>query len=131
MKPARGAFASSGSAGLMLPAGASGPAFLVWSNFGVLKRYNASDSYALAVGILSDRIAGGPGLMGTFPPDRNGLSQADRVVVQKRLTALGYDCGSVDGVFGPKTTAAVKGWQGSRGLPVTGVADRAVLAALG
>jgi len=130
VKPARGAFASSGSAGLMLPAGPSGPAFLVWANFGVLRRYNASDSYALAVGILSDRIAGGPGLVGTFPPDKNGLSQADRVVVQKRLTALGYDCGSVDGVFGPKTTAAVRGWQGSRGLPVTGVADRAVLEAL-
>ena len=130
VKPARGSFLSSGSAGLMLPAGPSGPAFLVWANFAVLKHYNASDSYALAVGLLSDRIAGGPGLVGRFPLDPNGLSQADRVVVQKRLTALGYDAGSVDGVFGPKTTAAVKGWQRSVGLAVTGVADGAVLAAL-
>jgi lytic murein transglycosylase len=130
VKPARGKFLSSGSAGLMLPAGATGPAFLVWANFGVLKHYNASDSYALAVGILSDRIAGGPGLVGKFPPDKNGLSQADRVFVQKRLTALGYDTGSVDGVFGAKTTAAVKGWQRSVGLPMTGVADGSVVAAL-
>ena len=130
VKPARGNFAGGGSAGLMLPAGPSGPAFLVWANFGVLKRYNASDSYALAVGILSDRIAGGPGLVAGFPPDRNGLSQADRVVVQKRLGALGYDCGSVDGVFGPKTTAAVKAWQRAQGMAETGVADAAVLAAL-
>jgi lytic murein transglycosylase len=130
VQPARGAFAAGGSAGLMLPAGPTGPAFLVWSNFAVLKRYNASDSYALAVGILADRIAGGPGLVGRFPPDRNGLYQADRVLVQKRLTALGYDCGSVDGVFGPKTAAAVAGWQASQGLPVTGVADASVVAAL-
>jgi lytic murein transglycosylase len=130
VRPARGNFTAGGSAGILMPAGASGPAFLTWANFAALKHYNASDSYALALGLLADRIAGGQGLVGRFPPDRNGLTQGDRIAVQTRLTAQGYDTGSQDGVFGPKTTAAVKAWQTAHGLPATGLADKALLAAL-
>src|SRR5262249_17240341 len=44
---------------VLTPAGAHGPAFLALENFLVIKRYNMSDLYALFVGNLGDRIAGG------------------------------------------------------------------------
>jgi membrane-bound lytic murein transglycosylase B len=45
-------------ASLIAPAGASGPAYLVYGNFRVLLSWNRSSSFAIAVGLLSDRIAG-------------------------------------------------------------------------
>jgi membrane-bound lytic murein transglycosylase B len=39
-------------AALLLPDGKQGQAFLVYQNFNVIRRYNASDYYALAVGAL-------------------------------------------------------------------------------
>jgi membrane-bound lytic murein transglycosylase B len=124
-----GAVPDHGPAKLLQPQKA-GPAFLVWRNFAALGHYNAATTYGLSVGILADRLAGGGPLETGFPLNREGLSQADRVRLQQQLTALGYDCGSVDGVFGPKTAAAVKGFQTARGLPVTGVATPELLAAL-
>jgi membrane-bound lytic murein transglycosylase B len=41
---------------LVRPAGPAGPAFLVTSDFAAIRRYNPSDFYALAVGLLGDRI---------------------------------------------------------------------------
>ncbi|MEX0371043.1 MAG: lytic transglycosylase domain-containing protein, partial [Tateyamaria sp.] len=55
-----------------------GPRFAITSNFRVIKRYNNSDAYAIGVGHLADRIAGGGPLRGTFPPDRYGLTKDDR-----------------------------------------------------
>lgn len=108
----------------------SGPGFLLFHNGTVLGRYNASSLYIIGVGVLSDRIAGGGGLAQGFPPDANGLTQADRIEVQQRLTAQGFDTGSQDGVFGPRTVAAIAGWQKRHGLPVTGVATADLLAGL-
>lgn len=131
VRPARGSdFLVNTMASVISPAGPKGPAFLVTANFTALKRYNASDSYALGLGILSDRIAGGPGLVASFPPDRYGLTQADRIALQKGLTRRGFDTGSVNGVFGPKTTAAIKSWQRQAGLPVDGVPSMAMVAAV-
>jgi hypothetical protein len=98
----------------------SGPGFLLFHNGLVLGAYNASNRYIVGVGHLSDRIAGKADLVGAFPPDANGLTQADRVFMQERLTRMGYDCGSTDGVFGPKTAAAIAGFQVSKGLKATG-----------
>lgn len=43
-------------AALLLPDGPQGQAFLVYRNFGVIRRYNPSDFYALAVGALGRAI---------------------------------------------------------------------------
>lgn len=124
-------------AGADAPAGsaiqpqAGGPSFVVTGNFGAIKRYNNSDSYALGVGLLADRIGGAGPLRGSFPPDANGLTKADRIALQRRLTAMGFDTGGTDGVIGANTRKAIEAFQQSRGLPVTGEPSPALLRSLG
>ena len=116
---------------LLLPEGAAGPAFLTYHNYGVIARYNNAQSYIIGVGYLSDRLAGAPPLHFEFAPDANGLRIADRQRLQSRLTALGFDTGGTDGVIGAKTTAAISAFQASKGIAVTGVPSRNLLALLG
>jgi len=97
-----------------------GPRFSVTRNFRVIKRYNNSDSYAIGVGHLADRLGGAGPLRTAFPPDANGLTKDDRVAVQQRLTAKGFDTGGSDGVIGPNSQKAISAYQASQGLPVTG-----------
>jgi lytic murein transglycosylase len=97
-----------------------GPRFSVTSNFNVIKRYNNSDAYAIGVGHLADRIAGGGPLRASFPPDEYGLTKDDRIALQKGLTARGYDTGGSDGVIGPNSRKAIADFQASIGLPATG-----------
>ena len=108
-----------------------GPRFAVGHNFNVIKRYNNSDNYALAVGYLADRIGGAGPLSAEFGPDRYGLTQSDRMQLQERLTRAGYDAGTADGVLGNKTAAAIRAYQQANGLPVTGEPSRALLQRLG
>lgn len=108
----------------------NGARFTVTRNFDVLKRYNNSDLYALGVGHLADRIAGGGPLRGSFPPDANGLTKADRIALQRGLAARGYDIGTIDGVIGPKSEAAIRDFQTRQGLAATGQPSRALLDAL-
>lgn len=107
-------------AGRTLQPQPGGPKFSVTSNFNVIKRYNNSDSYAIGVGHLADRIAGGGPIRASFPPDKYGLRKEDRVALQKRLTAKGFDTDGADGVLGPKSRAAISAYQRSVGLPATG-----------
>jgi lytic murein transglycosylase len=107
-----------------------GPSFVVFANFDVILRYNNSTSYAIGVGHLSDRLAGGPPIRGRFPPDAAGLTIDDRRELQRRLTAAGFDTKGSDGVIGDNTRAAIAAWQASAGLPVTGEPSQALLAAL-
>lgn len=109
---------------------AGGVRFTVTRNFNVLKTYNNSDFYATAVGHLADRLGGAGPLQGSFPPDANGLRAADRIAIQTRLTELGYDIGTIDGVIGARTEAAISDYQSRQGLTVTGAATRDVLNAL-
>jgi membrane-bound lytic murein transglycosylase B len=87
---ADGAMPEAGDAILFFPSGASGPAFLVTANFNVIKTYNNSDVYALAVGHLGDRIRGAGPIKGTWPSNVVQLSRSDRIALQKKLAALGY-----------------------------------------
>jgi len=108
-----------------------GPHFAVTSNFRVIKSYNNSTSYAIGVGHLADRIGGAGPLRGTFPPDANGMTKADRVALQQRLTARGFDTDGSDGVIGPNTRRAIKAYQASVGLPETGEPSLTLLRRLG
>jgi len=125
-----GALAGSGQAALLLPAGAGGPAFIVLGNFSAIYSYNAAESYALAIAHLSDRLRGGGPFHAAWPTDDPGLSRAERLEVQQRLIARGYDVGSADGAIGPRTRAAITAFQAAAGLPADGRAGQRVLGAL-
>jgi lytic murein transglycosylase len=89
--PADGAaFPASGDGILFFPAGAPGPAFVVTKNFDVIKEYNYSDVYALAVGHLADRMRGMGPIRAAWPPRATQLSRDDRIALQKRLAELGH-----------------------------------------
>ena len=105
---------------LYMPAGASGPVFLLLPNFDVIKRYNNSDSYALAVGHLADRIIGGGDFATPWPAGDSSLNKAQRTQLQTLLAQAGFDVGTPDGVVGPKTRAAVLAYQNRVGLPADG-----------
>ena len=119
-----------GDAGLLLPAGVGGPAFLVTKNFDVVYSYNAAESYSLAACVLADRLAGGAGIETPWPTDDPGLSRAGRRELQSLLIRRGYDVGSPDGAIGKKTMAAIADFEQKQGLPVNGRASQKVLEAL-
>jgi lytic murein transglycosylase len=122
---------SGGSAGLLLPAGPSGPAFLVTRNFDAIYSYNAAESYALAIALLSDRLRGRHGLVAAWPTNDPGLSRVDRREMQTLLMRRGYDLdGKADGVIGTKTKQAISDFQAKSGLSPDGRASVSVLAAL-
>ncbi|MEL7013761.1 MAG: peptidoglycan-binding protein, partial [Pseudomonadota bacterium] len=81
---------------------------------------NNSDAYAIGVGHLADRIAGGPPLQTRFPPDEFGMTKDDRIALQRGLTAQGFDTGGADGVIGNKSRDAIRSYQAANGLQVTG-----------
>lgn len=109
-----------GASGTIIQPQPGGPKFSTTANFRAIKRYNNSDSYAIGVGHLADRIAGGPPLRTSFPPDANGMTKDDRVALQKGLTSTGFDTGGSDGVIGPKSRQAISDYQASQGLEKTG-----------
>ena len=120
-----------GSGGTVIQPQPGGPQFRVYHNFNVIKRYNNSTNYALGVGHLSDRLTGAPAIEGPFPPDRYGLVKEQRLDLQRRLNAAGYDAGDPDGVLGAQTASAISAFQQARGLPVTGEPSVQLLRALG
>ncbi|MDE2577596.1 MAG: lytic murein transglycosylase [Hyphomicrobiales bacterium] len=125
-----GALTGSGPAGLLLPAGRNGPAFLVFRNYDAAYAYNGADSYALAISILSDLLRGKPGVQGAWPTDDPGLSRAEKRELQRLLTARGYDVGEPNGAVGDKTKAAIKDIEAQIGLPRRGRPGMKVLQAL-
>lgn len=117
-------------AGLLLPAGRNGPAFLVTRNFDALYSYNAAESYALAIAHLSDRLRGGGPLIQAWPTDDPGLSRAERRELQRLLIARGYELGEPDGMIGARTRQALQAAQRELGLPPDGRAGQKALKAL-
>lgn len=125
-----GAVRDHGEAAILLPAGANGPAFAIFKNFDVIRRYNNSTSYALAVGHLADRIAGGGPFVHDWPRRDPPLSRSESEEMQRRLTGLGFDTQGVDGIIGPMSRKAIRDFQSQRGLTPDGYASSALLAAL-
>lgn len=91
------AFPASGSGILFFPSGANGPAFIATDNYPVLKEYNNSDAYVIAVGHLADRMNGGPPIKATWPADDRPISRDARIALQKKLSALGYKVNDFEG----------------------------------
>ncbi len=121
------------SAGLLLPAGASGPAFLVGKNFDTLYSDNASENYALAIAHLSDLIPGNSDNVAfatAWPTDDAGLSRAENRELQTLLLARGYDIGQPDGLIGAKTREAIRAEQGRLGMAVNGRGGQKLLRVL-
>ncbi len=118
-------------AGLLLPAGKNGPAFLVYKSFDALFAYNAAESYALAIGHLADRLKGGKPFVTPYPTDDLGLSRAQRTELQRLLLKAGYDIGKADGKIGPITVKAIKEAQKKAGLKPNGRPSIKIYKALG
>ena len=112
---------------LVLPTGARGPAFLLLPNFRVILRYNTAMAYALSVGQLSDRLRGAPPFARSWPREDRMLTSAERKELQTLLASRGFEPGTVDGKVGPKTRAAIRGYQTSVGLVPDGYADAFLL----
>jgi len=110
-------------ASILLPAGAQGPAFMVFPNFEVLERYNTADAYVIGVGHLADRIAGAGPFDAAWPRADRALSGPERRELQERLTAAGFDTTKVDGLIGPLTINAIRDYQTANGLTPDGYAS--------
>ncbi|MDP3406801.1 lytic murein transglycosylase [Bosea sp. (in: a-proteobacteria)] len=119
-----------GNAGLLMPAGRNGPAFLVFKNYDAAFSYNGADSYALAISLLSDRLRGRPGVQGQWPTDDLPLSREQRRELQRLLIARGYNVGEPDGAVGSLTRAAIRDVEAKIGMPQTGRPGEKVLRAL-
>ncbi|KGD92034.1 lytic murein transglycosylase [Neorhizobium sp. Rsf11] len=115
---------------LKLMAGTNGPAFLMLKNFFVVKRYNAADSYALAVGLLADEIAGYGGMQQAWPRPDGTLDIRQKFELQSRMKELGYYNGEVDGNFGSGSKAAISEIQKRLGMQQSGEPSRQLLEAL-
>jgi lytic murein transglycosylase len=126
-RAAGGTIPAEGSAGLILPAGPDGPAFLVTRNFDAIYGYNAAESYALAIAHLSDRLRGGAPFVTPWPTDDRGLSRAERREMQALLLRRGYDVGAPDGAIGTKTREAIADVQVKLGMERNGRASGKVL----
>lgn len=117
-------------AALLLPAGVSGPAFLVTRNFEAIVAYNNAVTYALSIAHLADRIRGAPAFATPWPTDDPALSRAERLEVQERLAARGFDPGTPDGIIGNRTRDAIESFQRAAGMQPDGYAGQKLLEAL-
>ena len=111
---------SATTAALITPAGATGPAFLVLPNFDAVFRYNAAESYTVAVLHLADRIRHGPTFVTPWPTTDLGLSRAERRELQSLLAQRGHRIGAPNGYLTTETRAAVKVEQQRLGFEVSG-----------
>lgn len=115
---------------ILVPAGHIGPAFLVYDNFSVIMKWNRSESYALSVGHLADRIAGAGGLVNPPPTDQVALNRKEITTLQQTLLDRGYDPGDPDGIMGPATRSALSMFQRDQGLIADGSPNQESLSKL-
>lgn len=118
------------SASIIVPAGHKGPAFLIFQNFRAVLRYNNSTAYALAIGLIADQVAGGPGVNKSWPRDLKALSLDDRKELQQLLTNRGFPSGGIDGIIGGKTRNAIRAFQKQNDRVADGFATSELLQVL-
>ncbi|MBD7987521.1 lytic murein transglycosylase [Luteimonas sp. Sa2BVA3] len=123
--------ATEARAAVVLPAGASGPAFVVFRNFDAIYSYNAAESYAFAIAHLADRLRGGGDFATPWPTDDPGIDRAERRELQALLLARGHAIGEADGMVGTLTRRAIAEEQKRLGMaPADGRAGLRILEAL-
>ncbi|PWJ21986.1 lytic murein transglycosylase [Jannaschia seohaensis] len=115
---------------IRVPGGHQGTAFATTPNFRALESYNTADAYVIGVGHLADRIAGGLPLIDSWPRGDRALTFDERVEMQRRLAAAGFDPQKFDGLVGPLTLEAIRRWQAARGLVPDGYMSPQLLARL-
>ena len=115
---------------LYVPAGKDGPKFLLTQNYLALKGYNFSDSYAMSVAHMTDRLKGGGGFADDWPRGTALPNLAQRKSIQQSLIRLGLYQGAVDGRLGPITQEAYARFQAARGEVADGFITRAAYDAL-
>ncbi len=119
-----------GRTALIAPAGANGPVFAIYPNFQVIRQYNMSVAYSLAVGHLSDRIIGAGAFAASWPRNDTPLTRAEIREIQERLNAMGLDTAGIDGMIGPASVEAIQAFQQSIGMLADGYATQGILDAL-
>ncbi len=107
-----------------------GPGFLMLRNFFILKRYNNSDFYALAVGLLADRLAGKKGMIQDWPRPAGSLLVDEKFELQELLQKKGFYSGEIDGHLGSKTRKGLREFQLQQGMSPDGNPTRDILKAL-
>lgn len=113
---------------LWLPAGATGPKYLLFKNFNVFKTYNRADSYAFAIGLAGDAIIGRRGPLASWPTHLAPLTVDEIRSLQAGLAARGFDPGGVDGIAGRRTKMALQAFQASKDMVADGYPTRDLLA---
>ena len=129
VRPGEAPLPEVGAAVLYFPSGSAGPAFLVTSNFEVIKTYNFSDSYVLGVGALADRMEGRPPVGAAWPTDPP-ISRDDRIALQARLSALGYPVDNREGRISLALRDTIRLAQSKVGMVPDGNPTSALLSAL-
>jgi membrane-bound lytic murein transglycosylase B len=109
---------------LLAPAGHRGPKFLTFRNFDAIKKYNNSTSYVMGISSLGDALIGETAIRNPWPESDQPISFEDKKAMQRRLTALGYNTGGVDGQVGPATRRAIRAWQSANGVPADGYVEQ-------
>ena len=115
---------------LVLPAGHTGPAFLVYKNFSVIMKWNFSQNYALAVGLLADELINIHHGVDNFGEEKNFFTNEDLKLLQQKLMEKGFDIGKPDGIWGPATRNALQQYQLQNKLVADGFPNREVFASL-
>ncbi len=118
------------SGAIIAPSGHRGPAFIVYHNFNIIMGWNRSESYALAVGHLADRIAGG-GDLKRPAVDSQGFKISTIKQLQQQLNALGFEAGPADGILGSNTRRAVRAYQLQHSLVADGYPNPELFAHIG
>jgi membrane-bound lytic murein transglycosylase B len=80
--------------------------------------------------MLADQLAGGKGLVQSWPRPPGTLSGEEKFLLQELLKKKGYYSGNIDGLLGEASRAAIRIFQGEVGMPPDGKPSLEVLDAL-